>query len=522
MGARRGRVGFLLRRTGRAILAHSPDGVGEHSVLAAAGAVTALLVLLLGVATAWSVHERDLALGSATGAARRLASGGVDDEVEQKLFKLQSAELGLYQARSDTGSTDASAAQQGDTDTDTGTQTAPELLTSLESELAGVTSPAASHAHAVAIVQELTVYTGLEATAQSDNRTGLPVGAAYLREASRYLTTYMLVNAEEIRAADQHTVTSEDAAAAVFPGWLVFGDAVTAVWLVVALVGLAGFTRRSLNAGVAGALVVALALITWSLAGILLARDRLDGSAAPASAAATGLAQVRFDADTVNIDDQLTFSDNGEDCVFTTSNPTATTPGSSADPYASAYKATCAYESSAKAELAPGTGTLTQDLDKALAAVRDPKAAAALRQITAQVAAWYADEDALPTLQNLNADVKGVLAAGRVPRFDQSFNTILMRYAEPSSQGSSPTAREYDAISALVDPQQQWQAYDTAASAASSLLDGLVLGAVLLGVLGAVAAAAGIGVRTADYWSRGARDTPRYTSIPVAQGGSKG
>ncbi len=506
MSAKRGLVG-LLPGVRRAVIARGLGRLEEHRVLAAAGAVTALLVLGLGSATAWSVQQRDAALGSARSAAQRLDGGGVDHQVEQNLITLQGAELKLFQLRNDAG-TGAVSAQ----------------LSTLESELAGVTGPAASHAHAVAIVQELTVYTGLEATAQSDNRSGLPVGAAYVREASRYLTTYMLADAEDIRTSDQNTVAADDATAAAFPLWLVIGDALLVLWLLGALVALAQFTRRSVNLGVVGALVAVLALAAWSLTGILVARDRLDAVAAPAAAAATGLAQVRFDAENASMDDQLTLSDNGEDCAFTTLNPVDTTQDPSADPYASAYVAKCKYESDAEAQLAPHTGTLTKDLDTAVAAIRDPATVNRLLSVLKESDAWYADERALPTLQNLNTQVQAVLKAGQAPRFDKAFDASLMPYTEPSSQSSGPATAAFTAISELVDSQTtaQWRAYDGAESDASSILDGLVLGAVLLGLLGTVAAAGGIGVRAAEYWSRGPRDLPRYTSAPLVRQRSKG
>jgi hypothetical protein len=507
--------------------------VEEHWVLAAAGAVTALLVLCLGLATGWSVQQRDTDLNTAAAAAHRLGPCGLDDDLEQGLIALQLSEVAQFQDRVDIGGlpyvqtsgTSGAAADSGGTSTCPAgtTGAASGDLSALQSELADIAGPPSARAGASLISQELPVYLNLEATALSDGREGLPVGAAYVREASLYFTSNLLASAERIRAADLDTVAADDSGAAAFPLWLVLADALTLAWLVAAWVRLARFTRRAVNAGLAAALLAVVVLTAWSLPAILLARGRIDGSAAPSASTAAGLARVRIDADNARIDDQLTLSDNGEDCSFSTGNPVSTTNDPTADPYASAYVATCTYETAAEAELAPGTGILAHDLSTAVAATGD---AAATRQLDGQIIAkarvWDTGEQSLPTLQNLNSAVKGVLADNQAPHFDPQFLTgTLDPYTASSAQTSDNNEATgwFDGVLDLVVPRMdaQWNAYVGAESDAASPLSGLVLGGILLGLIGAAGAAAGAGVRVADYWTRGRQDAPRYTSAPLAE-----
>ncbi len=217
------------------------------------------------------MQHRDAALNSAAAAAHRLQANGVvdddDDEIEQNLITLQQAEVEQFQSRVDTGTAKASG-----------------LLSVLESELSEVTATHGAYPDAESIVQQLTVYTGLEAIAQADGRAGLPVGAAYVREASRYFTTYVLANSEKIRKSDQDNVTSDDSAAAAFPVWLILGDAFVLVWFGVGFIALAWFSRRTFNAGAVAAMLAVLALSGWSLSAVLPAKDRVEGYAAPAGA----------------------------------------------------------------------------------------------------------------------------------------------------------------------------------------------------------------------------------------------
>jgi hypothetical protein len=259
-------------------------------------------------------------------------------------------------------------------------------------------------------------------------------------------------------------------------------------------------------------------LVAWSVPAILLTHHRIDASASPSAAAAADLAQVRVDADNVRIDDQLTLSDNGEDCSFRTKLP-STPKKPTDDPYATAYVASCTYETAAEAELA---GKLTQDLD----AIGGTSSAREFRRnVGKAVAAWHSGEQGLPTLQNLDTVVEGVLAAGQSPHLDAQFLTgILDPYTKPPSSDSQKAADWFKNVLDPVVPSMEakWTAYDHAEPRAASPLSALAPGAVLLGLLGAAGAVAGTGARVSEYWSRGPRNAPRYASAPLVRHGNEG
>ncbi|MDJ0001059.1 hypothetical protein QM787_27360, partial [Rhodococcus ruber] len=56
------------------------------------------------------------------------------------------------------------------------------------------------------ISTDLSVYSGLVETARANNRTGHPVGAAYLSEASTLMQTSMLPMAQQLHAQQEADV----------------------------------------------------------------------------------------------------------------------------------------------------------------------------------------------------------------------------------------------------------------------------------------------------------------------------
>ena len=140
-------------------------------------------------------------------------------------------------------------------------------------------------AEAVAVLStQLPVYTGLVETARTANRQGLPVGAAYLREATGVMREQLLPAAQQLFDAVSQQRDGARESAARFPGFaLVLGLAVLAA-LVVLQFWLTRRTNRLFNIGLVVATVAGLASVLWLLlswgnaAGHLDASDR-DGSA---------------------------------------------------------------------------------------------------------------------------------------------------------------------------------------------------------------------------------------------------
>ncbi|MEV0028676.1 hypothetical protein [Nocardia sp. NPDC050793] len=137
------------------------------------------------------------------------------------------------------------------------------------------------------IATGLPVYSGLVETARTNNRTGHPVGAAYLSEASNQMQTTLLPMAGELQ---DHRSEAVDAAqrAHVRPPWTAIGLLILAlVVLVWAQTQLARRWRRTFNVGLLLASGAMLILLAWTvIAGSMSAVSMISGrddAAVPAS-----------------------------------------------------------------------------------------------------------------------------------------------------------------------------------------------------------------------------------------------
>lgn len=111
----------------------------------------------------------------------------------------------------------------------------------------------------------LTVYTGLIETARANNRSGNPVGTAYLSEASNLMQTSLLPMAQELHVLGVRAVMDTQHAA-VRPPWFSIGLLIAAVS---ALGGIhliiSRISRRALNPGVLLAIASTGLLLVWLL-----------------------------------------------------------------------------------------------------------------------------------------------------------------------------------------------------------------------------------------------------------------
>ena len=457
------------------------------------GAVAVVVAVGLGLLVLANAHGRDASLADAAATEQRLASGGIDDTLTTDLITLQRDEVKLFQAYVD------SAAQEFPPGEDPNA-----AVQRVQRDLANAARQLGDSATALEkltlITNELTYYQPLVATALADNRQGLPVGAAYLRDASGYLRYQMLAAADDIRAADQLRLQGDDTNAAGVPVGLLVAAVLAEAYLLAAQVVLARRTRRRFNPGLLSASVMVTVLVAWSATAVLVGRNQVATGAIPHATAATELVRVQDDATLAGLDDQLSQVDHGEDCTAQTK---AVTVNGKTE---YTYPTTCSYEDNALGFLAASTGTLSVDLAKARADTPDAAVRDALAVPRVTAARWLTDERKLPTLENL--DTSPVRTQTAYPRYYGTYlNSLLPGYTDAHMADllyqavNSDSTDLKSAISKATG--REWSGYTADATDAGDTLGGLVTGGLLLGLLAGVAAGVGVGVQVAEYWSAG-------------------
>lgn len=122
------------------------------------------------------------------------------------------------------------------------------------------------------LAQQIPVYTGLVETARANNRLGLPIGSAYLREASTLMRTKLLPAAQELYAIDTSRLTDEQDSATGVPWTAAILMLALLAALIVTQVYLTRKTNRLLNAGLLTAsIAIAIGLIWGTVAGLVSA-----------------------------------------------------------------------------------------------------------------------------------------------------------------------------------------------------------------------------------------------------------
>ncbi|MGH3763164.1 hypothetical protein [Actinophytocola sp.] len=163
---------------------------------------------------------------------------------------------------------------------------------------------------------KLSVYTGLVETARANNHQGLPVGAAYQREASNLMRTELLPAAERLYRAEIAQVSADQDGADGFP-WpeLLVGVLGLAV-LVAAQIYLRRTTNRVFNVGLLVATGAALVSLVWVLVATFGVMTNVDQSREFGSADVDQLAQARIATLAARADETLTLVARGSGAAF--------------------------------------------------------------------------------------------------------------------------------------------------------------------------------------------------------------
>ena len=128
-----------------------------------------------------------------------------------------------------------------------------------------VTGDAYASAQLKAVAEQLPEYTGMIGQALADNRLEYPVAGAYLRQASELLTGSMLAETWHVVDEQRNATSGGLGSSTAFPWWElgVAALAIIALWSVSRRV--ANVSRRRLNLGLLGALFTVLVLLIWSV-----------------------------------------------------------------------------------------------------------------------------------------------------------------------------------------------------------------------------------------------------------------
>jgi hypothetical protein len=227
----------------------------------------------------------------------------------------------LYHVLSDADATVASAFLQGGSEP-------PELRQRYQDDLAGASAALVRLAGGVtdgpgaaAVAQlsaHLPVYAGLVETARALNRQGLPIGSAYLREASGLMRQTLLPAAQQLyRAVADRLAEARDAAAAV-PWLAVPLGLLLFAGLVAAQVHLLRRTNRIFNVGLVVASSAGLAILLWLGVAWTGAAGHLGDSRRHGSAQVDLLAEARIAALQARGDESLTLVARGAGAAFET------------------------------------------------------------------------------------------------------------------------------------------------------------------------------------------------------------
>jgi hypothetical protein len=191
-------------------------------------------------------------------------------------------------------------------------QLASESLTELTR---GLTGPPAARSAVALIADQLPRYSGLVETARAGNRQGLPIGAAYMRQASGLLTGTVLPASNQLFDTEAGRLLSgyRSGTSAVAPVVLAVVGGLAVGLLVAMQIRLAAMSRRILNPPVLLATVVLLGTILWALAGMIGEQRALATAQRTGSDPVEVLSATRVLVARAETDQSLTLVSRGSD-----------------------------------------------------------------------------------------------------------------------------------------------------------------------------------------------------------------
>lgn len=300
------------------------------------------------------------------------------------------------------------------------------------------------------------IYTGLVETARANNRLGLPLGAAYLREASGLMRGTLLPAARNVSAQANAELIAASGRATGLPlavVLLVFA-VITGYVLYRAQRWLLRHTHRVFNPGLVVASLAAVVSLLWLAIGLTVARASLLQAHDHGSAPVAALAQADIAALQARADESLTLIDAGGDDSFQADFVTV------------------------QRRLGPRPGTL---LANAVIAARGSPGAGAAASAATTATAWYAAHRTVRSLDNNGKHVQAV----------QLVTT-------PGAGHSSTLFSRLDgSLTAAIAADQG--VFQSNAIRGRNAFTGLEVGVIVLALIMAAGCARGLSRRLAEY-----------------------
>lgn len=257
-----------------------------------------LLAFLSAVTGAYDVRDRAALLDDVTGRSGPLSVAALD----------------IYQSLSEADATAASAFLAGGKEPAALRKRYQDSIARATSALATATAGANRDISAKAVTDlgnQLPLYTGLVETARTYNRQGLPVGAAYLREASGLMRQQLLPAAQRLYQSETGGLATSQDSAAAFPWFAVAVALATLAALVFAQMSLSRRTNRVFNVGLLLATAATLAAMSWLGIASAVAGSQTERSRSAGSDEVGLLAEARIAASQARSDEALTLVARG-------------------------------------------------------------------------------------------------------------------------------------------------------------------------------------------------------------------
>jgi hypothetical protein len=176
-----------------------------------------------------------------------------------------------------------------------------------------VGSSTAAQQAVTAVTEQLPIYTGLVEGARANNRQHLPVGAAYLRQASTLLRAQILPAADRLYRVEAGRLNNSYRSGTSWIGLVVLVLVGLAVLggLVFTQLFLARRTNRIVNVPLLGGTLLVLVLTVWIVTGFAIEQHRLNKARSHGSNAVQVLAQARALALRAQADESLSLVARG-------------------------------------------------------------------------------------------------------------------------------------------------------------------------------------------------------------------